>query len=157
MWPMIDAVNRMKERSWSSQLTSLNPCPKLSGNQSTTPESTRARAASAEVKKKSFCPPLYLPTSASAVSLFVEERIRPSQAQSLLLSHIWPAQCRNITTDEAKKKIPTQGWSQRQTWRPPKRKAIQPKIGVQIGRPVSRQIPIETATLQWITRESIEW
>src|SRR5260370_35979719 len=115
MWPMIDAVNRIKVRSCRIQLTSLKPCPKLSGNQSTTPESTRARAASAEVKKKNFCPPLYLPTSASAVSLFVEERSRPSQAQSLLLSHICPAQCRNITNEEAKKKIPAQGWSQRQT------------------------------------------
>src|ERR1700687_3867744 len=54
MWPMIDAVNRMKVTSCRSQLTSLKPWPKLSGNQSTTPESTRARAASADIKKKIF-------------------------------------------------------------------------------------------------------
>ena len=53
-----------------------------------------------------------------------------------------------MTTAATKKASPTQGWSTRQTERPPKSAAIQPKSGVQIGMPVKRQTKNVTATVQ---------
>src|SRR5215467_5258434 len=154
MWPMIDAVKRMKVTSWRIQESSRPVCPKASGYQSTTPEATSASAARAEVKKKIFWPPLYLPTCESSVSAFMYKNSRgPIQAQSSLVSPISFTQWANIATDEAKNTIPTQGCSQRQTARPPTKNAIQPKIGVQIGRPVIKLSSIETATVQWMIRE----
>src|SRR5262249_14218275 len=151
---MTEAVKRMKVTSWRIQEISRPLCPKLSGNQSTTPEATSARAASAEVKKKIFWPPLYLPTCESSVSAFMyKNSLGPIQAQSFLVSRISFAQWANIATDETKNTMPIQGCNQRQTARPPTKKAIHPKIGVQIGRPVLKPSSIDTATVQWMTRE----
>ena len=61
-------------------------------------------------------------------------------------------QWKNIdAADAAKNATPAQGCSQRQTASPPKRCAIQPKTGVQIGRPVSRHDEEGSATVQWMT------
>src|SRR5512141_251025 len=59
----------------------------------------------------------------------------------------------SITRDASENAMPAQGWSQRQTWRPPKSGAIQAKTGVQIGRPVRSETKNVTATHQWMTRE----
>ena len=48
--------------------------------------------------------------------------------------------------------MPAHGWSQRQTCKPPKSGASQPKIGVQMGSPVKRHRKKVSATPQCTTR-----
>ena len=59
-----------------------------------------------------------------------------------------------MTIVESMKATPAHGWMTRQTDSPPKRAAIQPKIGVQIGIPVKTQMKNVSATAQWINREA---
>src|SRR5215471_17433413 len=152
MWPMIDAVKRMKVTSWRIQESSRPVCPKASGYQSTTPEATSASAANAEVKKKIFWPPLYLPTCESSVCDFMYRKsLGPIHAQSSLLIDIPFAQWANIATDEAKKTIPSQGCSQRKPSSPPTKTATHPKIGVKWEGRVIKERSIGAATAQGIT------
>src|SRR5688572_5574953 len=113
--------------------------PKLAGNQSTTPVANSPSAPRETAKKNSFWPALYFPTS-GAFPL--------NQPRSLGSSFISLTQWKNIANDARKKATPAIGCSQRQTESPPNKWAIQPKIGVQMGRPVKRQMKKKSATLQ---------
>src|SRR5207237_10410043 len=52
---------------------------------------------------------------------------------------------------------PDQGWSQRETLRPPTSDAIQPNTGDQMGKPVKRQRKNASATSQCVTRTISRW
>ena len=62
-------------------------------------------------------------------------------------------QATNITTVPTEKATPSQACNQRHTERPPKRYAIQPNTGDQIGMPVRSAPTKKIATVQWIKRE----
>src|SRR5437762_14046984 len=62
-----------------------------------------------------------------------------------------------MKTIASEKTTPERGCSQRQTASPPKRPAIQPKIGDQMGMPVKTHTKKKKAVVQWITRAERRW
>src|SRR6266404_4877382 len=113
------------------------------GNHIINPERRRPSAARQESQNCSFCPPLYLPTFESSVAQRMYCMARPPLIHSRLSAfsrRMSEIHSKNMTTVESMKAPPTQGWMTRQTDSPPKRAAIQPKIGVQIGIPVKTQM-----------------
>src|SRR5262245_228325 len=77
----------------------------------------------------------------------------PSQSLSQGSTRMSVTHSKNWTTMARKNAMPNQGWMTLQTERPPKRYAIHPKIGVQMGIPVSRERTNVRATVQWTRRE----
>ena len=115
-------------------------------------ERGRARPGTT-AKKNSFWPPLYLPTSGSSPSwlMYCDDLLRPQPlAVARLAGACRAASGRTCTSEATKKSTPAQGCSQRHTESPPKRAAIQPKTGVQMGRPDRRDRKKKKATVQWI-------
>src|SRR5436190_16108301 len=112
------------------------------GNHIISPERSRPRAARQESQNCSFCPPLYFPTFESSVSQRMYCMARPPLTHSLRSDFFRPmseTHWKNMTAVESMKATPNHGWMTRQTDSPPKRAAIQPKRGVQIGIPVKTQ------------------
>src|SRR5947199_9317422 len=120
------------------------------------PESSSARAPTAAAQKKNFWPALYLPTLGSSLS---ENFMYSStlKRRSFLSNIMSRNQCTNITSDAAANATPSQACNQRHTERPPKRYAIQPNTGDQMGMPVRSDPKKKIATVQWTTREERRW
>src|SRR5438876_5361651 len=123
------------------------------GNHIISPERSRPSAARQESQNCSFCPPLYFPTFESSVSQRMYCMARPPLTHSLrsdFFRRMSEDHAMNMTTVEIMKATPNHGWRTRHTDKPPKKVAIQPKTGVQIGMPVKTQMKNVSATVQWI-------
>src|SRR3989442_4842291 len=102
------------------------------------------------IQKKNFCPALYLPTSGSSRSA----NFRYSSTlnlRSALSNTMSFSQTTAITAAAAANATPSQACSQLQTERPPKKDAIQPNTGDQIGMPVNSEPKNDTATTPLIS------
>src|SRR5512132_481056 len=116
------------------------------------PVSSSTSVVTSTIQKKNFCPALYLPTSESSRSA----KRRYSMTLKLLSpasKRICEIQSTTITSVAAENATPSHACSQRQTERPPKKVAIQPKTGDQMGMPLKMAPKKSTATVQCTTRE----